>query len=82
MPSIECTLHGNLEDNLPRGSKGNRTTLRFESVPSVQDILSTLDIDGDNIQFALIDGQYLDFEHWMEPIRAKRIQLWPRISGG
>ncbi len=82
MPSIECTLHGNLEDNLPEGLQDNRVTLNFATMPSVDEIISALKIDRENVQFALANGQYIDFEQWSKPITATRIQIWPRISGG
>jgi len=82
MVSIECILHGSLEDYLPEGFQGNCTQLEFETMPSVEDILARFEIDRDYLQFILADGCYIEFNDWAKPAPGKRFQLWPRISGG
>lgn len=82
MPSIECVLHGNLEDNLPEGNDGKHIHLQCDAMPSIQALLDALNIDPENVQFALVGGQYIHFERWQEPVCAARVQFWPRISGG
>lgn len=80
MISIQCTLHGSLEDSL--SSRENTVELAFEQQPSVKQILSRLEIKQDYLHFALVGGHYLDFEQWDKPISGHQIQLWPRIAGG
>jgi hypothetical protein len=67
---------------MPAGITGNKAMLQFKTMPSVDELLNKLKIDPEYIQFALTDGQYIDIEQWGKPITAKRVQLWPRISGG
>lgn len=82
MPTIKCILHGSLEDTLKDGSAGGHTQLDFTEPPSVGQILKHLGISRDRVQFALVDGQYVDFEHWDAPHKGHLFQFWPRISGG
>ncbi len=82
MPTIECTLHGSLEDSLPAGGHCNQTQLAFEFQPSVDEILSTLGINREQLQFVLADGHYVEIEDWGKSVNARAVQLWPRMSGG
>lgn len=82
MSTIECILHGSLEDALPEDHPNNRALIEFDSAPSVNDILEKLDIDREFLQFVLADGRYIELEYWSSPVKAKLFQFWPRISGG
>ena len=82
MVSIECILHGNLEDHLPKGHAGNSVQADFDTTPSVDQILAYFKIDRDYLQFILADGCYIELKDWPKPAKGKRFQLWPRISGG
>lgn len=82
MVSIECTLHGSLEDSLPSDHTQNHISLSFNTPPDVDTLLNALKIDRENLQFVLGDGKYIEIEDWGKPITSKSIQLWPRMSGG
>ena len=82
MIEVECVMHGALEDYLPSAREGNRIRLVFNQRPSINDILARLQIDADELQFALADGRYIEWQQWAEPTRGKVLQFWPRISGG
>ena len=55
MLEIECVMHGALEDYLPESCQSNRIRLSFETRPSVDDILTRLNIDPEELQFALAE---------------------------
>lgn len=82
MLEIECVMHGALEDYLPESCQSNRIRLSFETRPSVDDILTRLNIDPEELQFALADGRYIEWQNWAEPTSGDVLQFWPRISGG
>ena len=82
MKHILCILHGSLEDSLPEHVAGNQIELDVARPPTVDELLVRLNIDPENLQFALADGKYIEFDHWDEPVQSERIQFWPRISGG
>ena len=82
MTSIDCVLHGSLEDNLPDGHQGNCIPLEFATTPSVDEILARLGIGREYLQFILADGCYIELQDWEKPAIGERFQLWPRISGG
>jgi hypothetical protein len=82
MVSIECILHGSLEDYLPEGHSSNRAPLKFDATPSVDEILDHFKIDRDYLQFVLADGCYIELQDWSKPAKGQLFQLWPRISGG
>jgi len=82
MTTIDCVLHGNLEDSLPEDHQGNSIQLEFANTPSVDDILARFEIDRESLQFILADGCYVEFQDWGKPATGKQFQLWPRISGG
>jgi hypothetical protein len=82
MVSIECILHGNLEDYLPEGQQSNQARLEFESTPTVDEILAHFKIDRDYLQFVLADGCYIELQNWSKPSEGRLFQFWPRISGG
>jgi len=82
MVSIECILHGSLEDYLPEGHSSNRAPLKFGATPSVDEILDHFKIDRDYLQFVLADGCYIELQDWPKPANGQLFQLWPRISGG
>jgi hypothetical protein len=63
MVSIECILHGSLEDYLPAGHRNSQACVEFETTPSVGEILAHFEIDRDYLQFVLADGCYFDLQN-------------------
>jgi len=82
MPTIECILHGSLEDSIIGPHDNNHALLSFDHQPSVDDILAQLKLDRDYLQFFLADGLYVELEDWHKPVHGALFQLWPRMSGG
>ena len=82
MVEVECVMHGALEDYLPQERDGNRIRLSFDQRPSVDEILKRLQIDPDELQFALADGRYIEWQQWSQPTQGDVLQFWPRSSGG